>query len=194
MLLLLLTAALAPKTAPKAKRADAGVDAPVAAPPLVPKAAHAAPVDTQCGACHVPAGWTDVRFNHDRTGFPLTGAHSTTACKACHATDFEKPIPATCNGCHRDVHGADLGARCEGCHDTASWASRFDADAHRRTGFPLLGGHAALPCTECHAEAVGRRFSRPALECPACHQADLRRTRESGLDHFALGFTGNCRS
>ena len=135
-----------------------------------------------------------MKFNHDRTGFRLTGVHFTTGCKGCHAEDFEKPVPLTCSGCHLDVHAGDLGARCEGCHDTASWASRFDADAHRRSAFPLVGAHAAIPCLECHAEASARRFARPAVECSACHQADLERTRGSGVNHFALGFTATCRT
>jgi hypothetical protein len=175
---------------------DAGADAPVTtAVELKPaRMGHAAPGDTPCSACHATSSWSDVRFNHDRTGFPLTGGHGTTSCKGCHAEDFKRPVPTTCGGCHRDVHAGDLGARCEGCHDTASWASRFDADAHRRTAFPLVGAHAAIPCLECHAESSGRRFARPAVECTTCHLADLNRTRGTALDHVGLNFTASCRS
>ena len=205
LLVVLLTAAPPPKgprptPASAAKRAaaikDAGVDAPLAIPVDLKPApkGHAAAGDTRCSACHVTSSWADVRFNHDRTGFPLTGAHVSTPCKSCHADDFGRAVPATCSGCHRDVHASDLGARCEGCHDSASWASRFDADAHRRTAFPLVGAHAAIPCLECHAQATGRRFARPAVECAACHQADLNRTRGTALDHATLNFTGACRN
>lgn len=150
---------------------------------------------TACGACHGTNSWTEVRFNHERTGFPLTGRHARTTCKACHLADFAAPLPRSCGACHRDVHAGELGARCEGCHDTTDWRSRFDVDAHRRTNFPLFGAHAALPCVECHAEAE-RRFTRSAVECQACHQADVLRTQGMGqpVNHVALGLDQrNCR-
>jgi hypothetical protein len=143
---------------------------------------------TACGACHGTGSWTEVRFNHERTGFPLTGRHARTTCKACHAADFTVPLPRSCGACHRDVHAGELGARCENCHDTADWRSRFDVDAHRRTNFPLMGAHAALPCVECHAEARERRFTRAATDCPACHQADVMRTQaiDKPVNHVTL--------
>ncbi|MFZ5442898.1 MAG: cytochrome C [Myxococcota bacterium] len=168
---------------------DAGVDAPMkkGVPDVVgalkgfTKKGHEG--TTQCAACHATSSWSDVRFNHDRTGFPLTGRHAKTSCKACHVADFTAPLPRTCAGCHVDVHSGELGARCESCHDTTDWRSRFDADAHRRTNFPLLGGHAALPCVECHAEARERRFARATVDCLACHQAAALRTAGLVVDH-----------
>ncbi len=102
--------------------------------------------------------------------------------------DFNKPVPRSCLGCHRDAHAGELGTRCEGCHDTTSWRSRFDVDAHRRTAFPLLGGHATLPCGECHLSQGSRRFTRQVVECGACHQKDFDRTRTTPVNHAALGF------
>lgn len=151
---------------------------------------------TACAACHATTSWTEVRFNHERTGFPLTNKHARTTCKACHLKDFAVPLPRGCAACHRDVHAGELGARCEGCHDTQDWRSRFDVDAHRRTNFPLVGAHAALPCVECHTEARERRFTRTTVECQACHQGDLLRTSmvSSVVNHQALALdTRNCR-
>ncbi len=197
LLVFLLAAPPAQKAKPRAASSAKSVDAPLNLP-LAPQSmgqGHAASGETACARCHVTTSWTEVRFNHDRTGFPLTGGHSSVSCSGCHAQDFKRPVPTTCSGCHTDVHAADLGTRCEGCHDTASWASRFEADAHRRTDFPLVGAHAVIPCLECHSEATsGRRFARAAVECAACHQADLARTQGTPLDHAALGFTGTCRS
>lgn len=161
--------------------------------PKVPAGAHG---ETKCAACHATSGWNDVRFNHDRTGFPLLGAHATTGCRDCHVVDFKQALPRACSACHRDVHAGELGARCDGCHDAFTWRSRFDADAHRRTNFPLLGGHAALPCTECHLEARERRFSRAAVECGGCHGPDYQRAAFTGsrLDHAARAFDAQrCR-
>ncbi len=176
LLLLMLVVAAAP---------DAGVDAPKGVPNVLGamksfvKQGHEGV--TACGSCHGTSSWTEVRFNHERTGFPLTGKHARTSCKSCHVADFNTPLPRGCVGCHQDVHSGELGARCEGCHDTADWRSRFDADAHRRTNFPLLGAHAALPCVECHAEARERRFSRAAVDCAACHQQSVLRSQS--VDH-----------
>jgi hypothetical protein len=136
-----------------------------------------------------------VRFNHERTGFPLTGLHTTVTCKACHVVDFEKPLTRTCVGCHRDVHSGELGARCENCHDTSTWRSRVDADAHRRTNFPLTGGHAALPCNECHFEAE-RRFTRTAVWCGTCHSSDFQRAALTFTSHstFDNAACANCHN
>ncbi|MBM4782995.1 MAG: cytochrome C [Archangiaceae bacterium] len=150
--------------------------------------------ETACASCHGTSGWTDVRFNHDRTGFPLTGQHKHAVCKSCHVQDFKTPLVRACAGCHRDVHGGDLGSRCDGCHDTADWNSRLDAEAHRRSNFPLFGAHASLPCVECHAEARERRFSRATVDCAGCHLADAARTRGRAADHLVLGYeVRSCR-
>lgn len=177
--------------------ADGGADAPrkgaAATPRLSPQPhqpQHAS--NTSCAACHSTANWSAVRFNHERTGYPLTGQHAGASCKSCHVSDFTTPPPRLCQGCHRDVHAGELGARCDGCHETQSWASRFDADAHRRSNFPLIGSHAALPCVECHVEARERRWSRTTVDCSSCHQAALIRTSGSAVDHSSpsLQFVG----
>jgi hypothetical protein len=148
---------------------------------------------TACASCHATSSWTDVRFNHERTGFALTGRHARASCKACHLNDFTAPLARGCASCHRDVHAGELGARCDTCHDTADWRSRFDADAHRRTNFPLMGPHAALPCTECHLEARERRFSRAAVDCQGCHAGDALRAVQP-VNHVALGLAErSCR-
>lgn len=143
---------------------------------------------TECGQCHSTSSWADVRFDHERTGFSLLGAHTTVSCKACHVVDFRRPLPRACVGCHRDAHAGDLGTQCESCHDSSTWRSRVDADAHRRTNFPLVGGHAALPCVECHFEARERRFARATVDCFNCHQQDYARTTGTAIDHRARGF------
>ena len=56
-----------------------------------------------------------------------------------------------------------LGVQCASCHDTSGWKSRFDADAHRRTNFPLQGRHALLPCEQCHGDRRDRAFARPTV-------------------------------
>lgn len=193
---LALLAALALSAAPPAKAppADAPRAEPVAgAPSLVPAKSPGHSGETPCAACHATSGWTDVKFAHDKTGFPLLGQHRAVRCKACHPLDFKQQVPPTCDGCHVDVHAGELGARCDGCHAPESWRSRFPADAHRRSAFPLVGRHAALPCAECHFTQGATRYARDAASCGACHQADYDRTRATGMDHAALAFPATCQ-
>lgn len=149
---------------------------------------------TRCELCHTVAGWSGARFAHERTGFPLEGAHSAVSCQACHRASFQTPIARLCSGCHRDPHRGEFGARCEGCHGSAEWQATFDSQAHRRTNFPLDGRHALIPCTECHADARDRRFSVPATGCVQCHLDDYTRTSRGGmLDHAAQGLGTQCQ-
>lgn len=184
---LLLCAAAAPSPAPSAK---------VVLSPLLPpsKVSAKSGEETPCAACHVSSTWSDVKFDHDKTGFALKGRHAATSCKSCHPVDFKRAVPKGCAGCHQDVHTGELGAQCAACHDETRWASRFDADAHRRTGFPLVGGHANIPCEECHASSQGLRFTRDTVDCVGCHQADYARTSMTGVNHSRLGFATDCRA
>jgi hypothetical protein len=151
---------------------------------------------TRCAACHVAGSWGDVRFNHDPTGYPLRGAHTNVLCGSCHPRGFDVPVADTCSGCHRDSHSGEFGTMCEGCHDDKSWRPFFDADAHRRTGFPLVGKHGLIPCQQCHGNMVNRTFLGAPVGCVSCHRADYDGTRNSTttVDHTAAGFGLDCQS
>ena len=157
-------------------------------------AAQAHPVAaTKCAACHSPEGWNRVTFDHDRTGFSLVGRHREATCAGCHAgLEFKARLSTRCSACHEDVHSAEFGARCEGCHDPNGWQTRFDANAHRNTGFPLMGRHAVIPCEECHYDTRDRNFSRAAVQCTTCHSQDYARTAGGSIDHMANNFSQTC--
>lgn len=65
---------------------------------------------TDCIACHTPAGWSWLKFNHDRDSrFKLEGAHKNTQCSRCHRAETGndgklfirfKPLSTTCSDCH----------------------------------------------------------------------------------------------
>lgn len=161
-------------------------------PPATPHAEER----TRCAACHSPEGWTQVTFDHARTGFPLEGAHRQAACRGCHReSDFKLPVPRACVACHRDAHAGRMGTRCADCHDAVAWNQpTFGPEAHRRTDFPLDGRHGVLPCEECHADRRDRSFSRAARRCQDCHQADLARAAVVAFDHaVAFGNADDCR-
>ncbi|HWE26326.1 MAG TPA: cytochrome C, partial [Myxococcales bacterium] len=151
--------------------------------------------DTRCSACHSTGDWKSVTFDHDRTGFPLRGRHSSTTCSSCHvSSDLNETIPTTCSGCHKDVHRGEFGTRCASCHDEESWKSRFNADAHRRTNFPLNGRHALIPCEECHLNQRDREFTRATVDCLTCHAQDYLRAATISIDHVAAGFGTTCQN
>jgi hypothetical protein len=175
-LLLLLAAAQAEGGSPRSAAAHAGAQ-------------------TRCESCHSTSGWTRVTFDHEKTGFPLEGHHVQAGCRSCHVSgDFKDPVPASCAACHRDVHTGEFGSHCGSCHDARDWTSRFGPEAHRRTGFPLTGRHAAIPCEECHLNQRDRRFTRATRDCIDCHAADYARTAGTPLDHSRAGFGTDCKS
>src|SRR5437763_241334 len=51
------------------------------------------PQETRCAPCHVVGSWSTVKFNHEKTGFPLLGAHEKVSCKGCHTKDFRQRVP-----------------------------------------------------------------------------------------------------
>ena len=102
---------------------------------------HQGKLGVQCQECHDEATWQPRGQieRHDRTRFPLTGAHVAVACLRCHpGIDQGNLVPTDpeCVTCHRaDLAGTNnpphtpLGwtARCDRCHQPTDWH-----DAHRR--------------------------------------------------------------
>lgn len=154
---------------------------------------HALSPDTRCATCHVASSWREIRFDHlAQASVPLRGAHAVAACSGCHDAAFQKVVPTGCTACHQDAHRGTLGVRCAGCHDKRTWESRFRADAHRNTAFPLSGRHGLVSCEECHGNVRDRSFSRTSLSCATCHQRDYARTQGGPVDHVVYGFGTSC--
>ena len=80
-------------------------------------------------------------FNHNTTSFPLTGAHTTVACAACHVNNNYTTLPTDCYGCHtKDFTGttnpahvaAGFPTTCTLCHTTTTWTtSTFNHSVRR---------------------------------------------------------------
>jgi hypothetical protein len=132
---------------------------------------HRGSFGPSCASCHTEDGWSvilpahDISSGfHDRTRFPLRGAHASVACKTCHgpfghqAAVFRGLPFARCSDCHQDAHVGQLAALpgrtaadCAACHDETAFAPpRYELEAHAKTRFPLEGGHAVTPCRDCH--------------------------------------------
>ncbi len=117
---------------------------------------HLGELGFACGDCHETTGWDPrARFSelHDAT-FPLTGAHRSADCAACHAEDppFEFQLtPTDCFLCHvEDYRGAELDhvalgfpTTCENCHSTDAFSPATVDVVDHDAFFPLRGAHAA---------------------------------------------------
>ena len=124
-----------------------------------------------CAQCHSNTRWSNSRFDHNTTKFPLRGAHKDARCDQCHQGNVHAPIRNTsCNGCHSadDVHKKTLGNQCRQCHNETGWHDRITFD-HDLTQFPLLGMHATAACESCHENF---QFAAAGSSCSSCHKAD----------------------
>jgi len=98
-------------------------------------------------------------FNHMKTGFPLTGAHTAVACSTCHVDGVFKGTPRTCDGCH--------------------------AVGKRVVATPKSNNHVVTdaPCEACHfntATFLGARFNHATAkpeQCIACHNGRIAQGR-----------------
>jgi hypothetical protein len=137
---------------------------------------HAGRYGPKCATCHDQNRWKTARFNHDKTKFPLKGAHVKVKCDACHTGDlFADKLATSCVSCHKkdDSHKGQLGSRCEQCHGDSSWRRTVAFD-HDLTRFPLIGRHAVVPCEECHRSAS---FKDARVACGSCHKDDQHEGR-----------------
>ena len=151
-----------------------------------------------CSICHDAAAWLPAKpkpaFNHAARGFPLLGAHSSAACRSCHATLDFSTTETVCVGCHLDPHESELGTDCERCHTPpASFVDRSHMVlAHRTTRFPLVGSHRVTDCEACHpVVAQGKlRYVNTPVDCESCHLQDYLDTVNP--DHEAAAFPREC--
>jgi hypothetical protein len=136
-----------------------------------------------CSACHTTAGWKSkdvtgdepgaTKFDHSKTGFPLTGQHTKTPCVGCH--DGKRQIKRMCITCHADAHRGRLAETCDKCHTPAGWRQTRALEMHRMTRFPLTGMHVLTDCTECHRRASEHQWTGAPVDCFACHEKDYNR-------------------
>ena len=149
----------------------------------------------ECASCHNEHHGRNFRivnfnpdnFDHSKTGFRLTGAHTTKECKDCHQSKFISDsklkkkskthlgLDEKCTSCHQDSHQGTLGKECSNCHSTEKFkpASNFD---HNNASFKLTGSHEKVECARCHpaTQKNGKDYVKfKALNfanCSACHK------------------------
>jgi hypothetical protein len=148
-----------------------------------------------CQSCHSTSAWRPASaIDHNKTRFPLTGAHQRVDCARCHVGGRFTGTPTDCYACHQaNYNGASnpshkgFPTSCQSCHTTNAWRpASFD---HNKTRFKLTGAHQRVECARCHA---GGRYAGTPTDCFACHQTDYNNT--SNPNHRAAGFPTNCQS
>jgi len=157
---------------------------------------------TTCEQCHDTIVWTDGKFDHSTTGFPLTGSHTVPprACTDCHINNNYGLNSTLCYTCHqKDYAGttnpphqsAGFPTTCELCHDTIVWTdSTFN---HNNTTFPLTGSHTVPPrvCGDCH---VNNNYTTLPTLCIGCHQTDYNNTTNPGHAAQPQFFPTTCQT
>jgi hypothetical protein len=154
-----------------------------------------------CDQCHTTSTWLNATFNHDSTGFPLTGLHTVPprACTDCHVSNNYNLTTNACVSCHlKDFQGttnpnhvsSNFPQTCDQCHTTSTWLNAtFN---HSTTGFPLSGSHTVPPraCTDCH---VNNNYNLTSTACVSCHQTDYNNAT-TPVNHVAAAFPTTCET
>lgn len=164
------------------------------------KDVHQSSLGPDCARCHNPTSWIipNEILLHQRTRFPLVGAHQIADCSACHSgysRMYFPPINVACITCHaKDYYAttspnhvtAGFSTQCQECHSISDmvWtASSFD-----HSFFPLVGGHNIQNCYACHTK--GSNFKGLSANCYSCHQKDYVAT--TNPSHTSLSFSTDC--
>ena len=123
---------------------------------------HYQTVGPDCNRCHSTNSWivNNITEMHQRSRFPLVGAHKTADCTVCHKSAsllrFE-PLGVQCYDCHQNDYltaknpdhiAGGFSKDCIQCHamNSITWLSTNV----NHSFFPLTLGHANLDCTRCH--------------------------------------------
>ena len=137
-------------------------------------------------------------FDHVKTGFPLTGIHTSQRCESCHINGVFKGTPKDCVSCHtsglrisrsntvKPANHIPTQLSCETCHNTQSFGgARFNHT-----------GVVAGSCASCHngSTATGKPSGHIATQatCDSCHKT----TGWTGakINHSLFTAATNCSS
>jgi hypothetical protein len=162
------------------------------------KDVHEGRFGLRCASCHTVDGWHIIRNAsqerqfHEKTRFPLKGAHLDVECRSCHGpfpgqnAKFKNLAFKLCGDCHPDGHEGQLTVNgktpdCETCHTEASFQPpKYALAEHGKTRYPLEGAHQVVPCASCHPQtpALKTKVPKPVL-------VDLHRRKRAELFSMA---------
>jgi hypothetical protein len=127
---------------------------------------------TTCDLCHDTTLWTNGKFDHSTTIFPLTGFHTQVPCASCHVNNNYTTLSTDCYGCHKTDYQATTNPihlaapkvftqTCTTCHNTTAWTGA----TFNHTWFPTNHGNANGVCATCHTNP--NDYS--VFQCTGCH-------------------------
>jgi predicted CXXCH cytochrome family protein len=159
-----------------------------------------------CQGCHSTEDWKKLHGSarekvfHEKTRYPLRGAHLQVKCDACHLLPGKKAVYRglafeRCTDCHFDAHLGQLasaaappgllaaGARtCDRCHVVDAFLPvRYELEDHQQAKYKLEGAHRVVACAGCHPKD-------PRLEAkvPAAVRARLEAAGRPARPSLAL--------
>jgi hypothetical protein len=144
-----------------------------------------------CDICHSTTAWQPATFDHSKTVFPLTGAHTAVACANCHIGGKYPGTPTDCYSCHKAVYtgttnpnhvSAGFPTTCQTCHTTTSWLGA----TFNHTWFRLPHGTARL-CGDCHTNPN----DYAVFLCTNCHTQATTTNQHRGVNGFVWN-SANC--
>ncbi len=141
-----------------------------------------------CQGCHTPADWKVLHGNakeklfHEKTRYPLRGAHLQVKCDACHQVKqgqkaVYRNLPyEKCSDCHFDAHVGQIAAAaapagllaagaktCDRCHAVDGWVPvRYELEQHQQAKYKLEGAHQVVACAGCHPKDARLEAKVPA--------------------------------
>lgn len=130
---------------------------------------HQGRFGSDCSPCHTTDGWSPATFDHNLSGFPLTGEHTNAVCEQCHTRGQFAGVSTACASCHMDpvYHAGMFGTDCASCHSTENWYAGYTGP---HPGIADEGGsgvnHGGASCRDCHTETLR------SATCLACHDSN----------------------
>jgi len=149
---------------------------------------------TSCYACH-PTGSSEGSFDHNKSSFPLTGAHTTTACTDCHTNGYAG-TPNTCASCHTNNYNQTTNPNhvaigipndCATCHTTKPDWKPATFPIHNNY-YRIEGAHLAIAneCATCH----NGNYTNSPNTCFGCHAKDYNEANNP--NHLTAKFPTTC--
>jgi len=155
---------------------------------------HGNSIKIDCSNCHESTTWKikgAVQYDHNQTGFVLTGQHKNAKCQSCHTTLVFTEAKSDCFSCHKDIHQNSVGFDCQKCHTTDTWIVKDIQRVHKLGRFPLTGAHQRAECTQCHKGFSNLNFQPIGISCYSCHANDFASAKNP--DHIAAKFSSDCQ-
>ena len=138
-----------------------------------------------CSVCHNTTSWAGAVFDHGKTPFPLTGAHTSVACTSCHVNNKFAGTPTDCYSCHQTVYNSTTNPNhiaagfphtCATCHTTTTWSGA----TFNHTWFRLPHNRAA--CSDCHTNSA----NYAVFVCTNCHTQKQTDPKHSGVKGYVF--------